>query len=273
MKIQILSDLHLEFRPDFIPGQTNADTLILAGDILVADYLVRSETSPYYKNAKKNRQFLLHCANNYKHVIYVMGNHEHYDGRWNDTKTKLQNIIVDINRASMYGEIHLLDKESIKIDDVLFVGATLWTDANNGCPNTEYAVEKFMNDYRYIQIKTPSGIYRKLRMFDTILDHRQAMEFLQTAVPFNEKVVVISHHAPHDMSVPDKFKGKNYENGGFRSDLSEFILDHPNINLWVHGHMHSKSDYMIGNTRIVCNPRGYSDKENPEFDNNFVIEL
>lgn len=273
MKVQILSDLHLEFRPDFTPGQTDADVLIIAGDILVADYLVRSDKSPYYKNAKKNKHFLLHCANNYKHVIYVMGNHEHFDGRWNDTKTKLDNIIVDINRASMYGKIHLLDKESIKIDDVLFVGATLWTDINNGCPITENTVERFMNEYRYVQMKTPTGIYRKLRVFDTVVDHKQTMKYFQTEIPFNDKVVVVTHHAPHNMSVGEKFQGKHYENGGYRSDLSEFILDHPNIKLWVHGHMHSKSDYMIGSTRIVCNPRGYTDKENPNFDNNLVLEV
>jgi hypothetical protein len=47
-------------------------------------------------------------------------------------------------------------------------------------------------------------------------------------------------------------------NGAFRSELDGFILSkHDRIKLWVHGHMHNPSDYMIGDTRVVCNPRGY----------------
>ena len=50
-------------------------------------------------------------------------------------------------------------------------------------------------------------------------------------------------------------------NGAYYSDLSEFILDRPCIKLWVHGHMHDTFDYMIGSTRVVCNPRGYAGHE------------
>jgi hypothetical protein len=50
-------------------------------------------------------------------------------------------------------------------------------------------------------------------------------------------------------------------NGGYSSDLSAFILDHPQIKLWTHGHTHEDFDYMIGSTRIVCNPRGYDNYE------------
>ena len=50
-------------------------------------------------------------------------------------------------------------------------------------------------------------------------------------------------------------------NGAYSSDLSEFILDRPQIKLWTHGHTHDTFDYMIGTTRIVCNPRGYDGYE------------
>jgi hypothetical protein len=61
-------------------------------------------------------------------------------------------------------------------------------------------------------------------------------------------------------------------NGGYSSDLSEFIMDHPQIKLWTHGHTHEEFDYMIGSTRIVCNPRGYDGHENraDEFKLKFV---
>ena len=51
-------------------------------------------------------------------------------------------------------------------------------------------------------------------------------------------------------------------NGGYSSDLSQFILDNPQIKLWTHGHTHETFDYVIGETRIVCNPRGYIGYEN-----------
>jgi hypothetical protein len=60
-------------------------------------------------------------------------------------------------------------------------------------------------------------------------------------------------------------------NGGYASNLSEFILDHPRIKAWTHGHMHQQFDYMVGDTRVVCNPRGYPGEV--EFDDNFIFEV
>jgi Icc-related predicted phosphoesterase len=73
----------------------------------------------------------------------------------------------------------------------------------------------------------------------------------------NQKFVVVVHHAPSSASVAECYKGDLLMNGNFYTDLSEFILDRPQIKLWVHGHMHNRSDYEIGDTRVVCNPRGY----------------
>jgi Icc-related predicted phosphoesterase len=69
--------------------------------------------------------------------------------------------------------------------------------------------------------------------------------------------VVITHHAPSFVSVPEYYKHDHLMNGGYASDLSEDILDNENIKVWVHGHMHDPVDYKIGETRILANPRGY----------------
>jgi Icc-related predicted phosphoesterase len=74
----------------------------------------------------------------------------------------------------------------------------------------------------------------------------------------NEKFVVVGHHAPSKQSTHPKYQNDQLMNGGYSSDLSEFILDHPQIKLWTHGHTHDPFDYMIGTTRVVCNPRGYA---------------
>jgi hypothetical protein len=72
-----------------------------------------------------------------------------------------------------------------------------------------------------------------------------------------EKIVVVGHHAPSKLSTKPQYQDDVMVNGAYSSDLSEFILDRPMIKVWTHGHTHHTFDYMIGSTRIVCNPRGY----------------
>jgi hypothetical protein len=83
--------------------------------------------------------------------------------------------------------------------------------------------------------------------------------------------VVVTHHAPTTLSIAEWFKHDTLMNGAFASDLTDFILDRPQIKLWTHGHMHNVSDYMIGDTRVVCNPRGYVGYE--EGPKNFEIKV
>lgn len=77
----------------------------------------------------------------------------------------------------------------------------------------------------------------------------------------SEKFVVVGHHAPTKLSIKPRYASDHLMNGAYSSDLSEFILDHPQIRLWTHGHTHDDFDYMVGTTRVVCNPRGYINYE------------
>jgi hypothetical protein len=78
---------------------------------------------------------------------------------------------------------------------------------------------------------------------------------------FDQKFVVVGHHAPSKLSTHPRYADEVIMNGGYSSSLDEFMMDHPQIKLWTHGHCHNKFDYMIGSTRIVCNPRGYDGYE------------
>jgi Icc-related predicted phosphoesterase len=82
--------------------------------------------------------------------------------------------------------------------------------------------------------------------------------FLQENV--KEGDIVVTHMAPSFLSVHEKYKNDMNINGSYASDLSELILD-TKPELWFHGHMHDSFDYTIGNTRILCNPRGYVGEE------------
>ena len=78
---------------------------------------------------------------------------------------------------------------------------------------------------------------------------------------YDKKFVVVGHHTPSPFSVHPKYAHDTLMNGGYHTDLTEFILDRPQIKMWTHGHTHEQFDYMIGSTRVVCNPRGYAGYE------------
>jgi calcineurin-like phosphoesterase family protein len=95
-------------------------------------------------------------------------------------------------------------------------------------------------------------------------DHQKMRNYLQVVMDnyreagrTDNRVVVITHHAPSKSSVHEKYAHDTLMNGNFYTDMDAFILANPQIQLWVHGHMHDPFDYGIGGTRIACNPRGY----------------
>ena len=255
MRVNVISDLHLEFGDLELPG---GEVLILSGDVCESRTLrkyrydpnnIMTEEGNPKRMDRAQRFFHEECAK-YRHVIYVMGNHEHYHGRYDKT---LHEII-----AEMPDNVEVLEDQSVEIDGVVFIGATLWTDCNRGDPLTIQVLKNGMNDYRAITNRV-DGIYRKLIPHDTGVTHRRTKEYFrkELAKHADKKVVVCTHHAPSFMSVNESFKHEHHMNGGYASDLSEMILDHPQIKFWTHGHMHDPVDYMIGECRIICNPRGY----------------
>jgi hypothetical protein len=113
---------------------------------------------------------------------------------------------------------------------------------------------------------------------DVAIRHDNTLGYIKLIVQEHKdkKCVVVGHHAPSFKSVHEQYASQTLMNGGYASDLSEFIMDHPQIKLWTHGHMHQPFDYVIGETRVVCNPRGYENdgySENSGWNPNIVIEL
>lgn len=261
MKLTIVSDLHLEFGE--VPHiQTDADVLILAGDICLSEDLHQHDpTSPILTlesrahKAEMYRDFLAKCSDNYKHVLYVAGNHEFYHGKFN---RGLETLKLETQR---FHNMHFLEDDGIRIDDVLFLGSTLWTNFNNLDPVTMQSCQYSMNDYHVITNDTAKG-FSKLHPSNTLQRHNNSMQFLQQSVKDQTKVVVVTHHAPSFISCSDRYKDEPLMNGAYASDLSEFILDNPQIKLWCHGHMHNFNDYLIGDTRIYSNPCGYPHENN-----------
>ena len=247
MKIQIVSDLHLEFSDILIKNTNNADVLILGGDIMLAEKVLKPES----ELGIRFRDFLKRCSFQFPHVIYIAGNHEFYGGYWSKS---LENLRA---ACGVHDNIYFLERDTKIIDDVVFVGGTLWTDMNRHDPLTLHGVRDMMNDFRSITDDTLG--YIKLKPATTAERHRQTRQYIELIVKehADKRVVVVGHHTPSFQSCHEQYRSDYIMNGAYHSDLSEIMLDHPQIKLWTHGHTHHCFDYVIGETRVVCNPRGY----------------
>lgn len=252
MRIQVLSDLHLEFpQPDYELHDVGADVLVLAGDI---------------HNGPRGIEWAAHAAVS-KHrlpAVYVPGNHEYYNSDYFDTAREMR-------QSALANDIHLLDGDVVVIDGVRFLGTPLWSDFEllGDSDTAKQVAARKLNDFRLIQQRA-----RRFSPDQSIALHLAARRWLEDwlAKPFDGPTVVVSHHAPHPNSVPERYRG-NSLSPAFVSNLTVLIERHqPSV--WIHGHLHDSLDYWVGGTRIVCNPRGYHPGLlNPAFDPGFVVEV
>jgi predicted phosphodiesterase len=247
MKLHILSDIHLEFAR-FDPPATDADMVVLAGDIGIGPAAVEWAAVTFPQP-----------------VLLVPGNHEYYNGH-------LSNTLAKMRRTAEGTQVRVLDREGITFGAVRFLASTLWTDfqLTRDPLLAQHEAQARMTDYRRIR----TAAYRLLRPPDTRAAHVAARRFLEHALaqPFDGRTVVVTHHAPSDRSISARFRSVTHLNAAYASDLEGLMG--PEVALWVHGHTHDSLDYRVGETRVVCNPRGYMPMEpNPGFDPGLVVEI
>ncbi len=248
MRVQLLSDLHIEFG-DYEFLDANADVVVLAGDI----HTKNSGLKWAVENIK-NRP-----------VIYVLGNHEFY--------SKAYPKLIDELKALAKGtNVYILEKDVVTIDGVNFLGCTLWTDFRLfGNPNVAGSYsQQIMRDYKKIR-KSPS--YSKINFTDIAQIHKNSKEWLARELKAREKEmnIVVTHHSPSPLSAPKTVK-EDYILAAYVSDLEEFIKEYK-PNYWLHGHLHNSSNYKIGSCQILSNPKGYPNQENRDFNPKFCFEV
>lgn len=285
MKICYGSDLHLEFGPLNFPDQ-EGDVLVLAGDICVAADVKKY---PFYTDRDYSNpngisrlaavdaylELFERAVERFDSVIYVMGNHEHYNGKFNQTYHLLTRELAKISNT----KIHLLEDEVFEFDDrVVFIGSTLWTDFKGHDPFLLWSARNMMNDYKTITYNEPrTDYYRKLRPEDVLRAHMKSRGFLQMMLEryHDRECVVVTHHAPSPLSIHPRFQAFQDQNHLYYTDFSELMLERDNLKLWFHGHVHNQFDYTIGGTKVLCNPRGYVGYEvSPEYNYKFgEVEL
>lgn len=263
MIVALGSDIHLEFGDIILTNDGGAEVLILSGDIMVAQDLhdhteekvrvaatLDSMTSSQ-QAALRYRDFLSQVSKEFPHVIYIAGNHEFYHGKFDGSLTDLR------NECAKFPNVYFMEDDTKQIGDVTFIGCTLWTDMNGGDPLTLHIVTSGMNDFQVI--RNDAQGYTKLRPAHVASRHRRSLDYIKHVVQENreKRYAVVGHHAPSKLSTHPRYADDIHMNGAYSSDLSEFILDHPEIKLWTCGHTHHRHRYYIGDTLVTCNPRGY----------------
>ncbi|GAA2857830.1 metallophosphoesterase [Aminobacter niigataensis] len=252
MRLWILSDLHLEIAN--LPGPLHvpaADVCVVAGDLC----------NGIDRGVQWLEQHIAPCMP----CIYVGGNHEFYRG------AIIEGIAAGKVAASQTRRVHFLQNETVELDGVCFVGATLWTDfrlAGHQALAMSHAQER-MNDFRKIAYRRAP--WARFRPAAAVGLHSESRRFIEDSLASRSSpVVVVTHHAPLRQSLPNP-DSNDLLGAAYASDMSA-ILEMKSPNLWIHGHIHQSCDYIHSTTRVVCNPRGYN-SENKQFDWKLVIDL
>jgi hypothetical protein len=174
------------------------------------------------------------------------------------------------------------------LNGYMFYGGTLWTDFDKGDgPGDEATmryVQGLMNDFRGVKntsrmttfnvpiMKTNEqgedvqvGVTKHERPSsfspgDAYEDHQAFLKGLTETMELHpdKSFIVCGHHAPSKQSTHPRYAHQTTINTAYSSDLVPYITaNQPQIKVWTHGHTHEPFDYMVGTTRVICNPRGY----------------
>jgi len=243
MRIQPLSDLHLEFDEDH--GERFALSLPVVGEVLV----LAGDILPI-RRAPHVRQMLGWFCYRFPQVLYVPGNHEYY-------KTSPA-LASDLLRtcARDFENLHVLDAAVAEIGRTRFVGATLWFPFTAD----EDIYRRFIADFALIQDLVPW-------VHET---HAAHLEFLERTIRPGD--VVITHHVPHPLSIAPQYH-RDPLNRFFVAEDTAPLLERSGVPLWIHGHTHVSFDYRVGPTRVVCNARGYPAEQGTSLNPALVIEV
>lgn len=248
MKLQVLSDLHRELDRSFHIAKTDADLIVLAGDIDQGTLGVEWAASESERLDKP--------------VIYVAGNHEHYDHDIDSNESAMR------ERANELG-VHFLENESIIVSGMRFLGCTFWTDylaaPGESQANAMWLAKRKLEDHRRIRLGE-----KRFHPRDALARHEQSVDWLEQELERGSETptVVVTHHAPSTSCQHPKIK-MNTLAAAFLSERDDLV---ERSDLWIYGHTHACLDKPVRGTWVVSNQKGYP-HENTDFKNGFCFEV
>lgn len=225
MKVDIISDIHLEFFKDL--GSDFVHTWIPDGEVLI----LAGDVGGFHWWQNESHLINVFCEK-YNHVLYVAGNHDYYGTSLEEGDVRFREVEAQIPN------FHFLERDLLEIEGVKFAGCSLWFKRDP----TGWYYEKRMNDFFQIQEFKPAVYERNL----------ESQDFLKGLQDID---VLITHHMFSTLSVNEKYANDPC-NLFFLCELGETIAE-LGAKLAIHGHTHMPCDYMLGHTRVICNPRGY----------------
>lgn len=239
VRLAVFSDLHTEFHAD----QGRSALAGLTKDVDIA--IVPGDIASFYDFERTLTDICLE----YPNVVYVTGNHEYYHSM---AFNQVSDILLNLEQKM--DNLTWLNNSRVKVEGLYFIGATLWFQRSVAAQINK----RYLNDFKYVPNCDPF-------VFEEY-DYTKA--YFENVM--QEGDIVVTHHAPSYNSVVKRFVGQA-TNCFFANRLDTLIFN-KKPKLWLHGHMHDNSDYVLGNTRVICNPFGYPG-ENPMFKDDLVVEV
>lgn len=263
MKIQLISDLHWDDDPSFVPEPlAGAELLVLAGDV----------ASRHFRGGHFGLDYFSPLKGWPVPVLYVPGNHEYDGGDYDQTHLKLQQKCEQWSITWLEGQV-------LVRDGIRWIGSTLWADFDALVRPQDNALKRriqrrkamraanFYLPRMHIQRNGRDFLARQIRTL-ALQSHRRLKQ--QLAMPFDGKTVVVSHFAPSLRSADPRY-GLVPGTAGF-CNAWEALL--PGVDTWLHGHLHCHIDYVEQGCHVMANPVGYLKRvERQEYCPHWLIEV
>jgi predicted phosphodiesterase len=256
MKVQIASDLHIEYKNEkdvdpfdyIIPS---AEILILAGDI-----------GSCYRYSQL-RNFLKKLCPEFKIVLYVPGNHEYYYIPNTTRRMPIEFMNHMIHSLSiLIPNLIILDRSSVIIGNICISGCTLWS-------NPKVAMPGFYTRLHGMDVEKYKG------KFETDLTF--VNEIIAYCKEKKHELVMVTHYCPHEyIALTEEHgydSGKDELRSLYMTDLTH-LMDQKSIKLWIYGHTHINFNMIsqLG-TKIVSNQKGKLKNNVYDFSEQFIVEI
>jgi Icc-related predicted phosphoesterase len=261
-----MSDLHLEAQGFPLP-LASGDVLVIAGDLCHARVFEAPAEDGY---ARQQRERVLRFADkaraHFARIVLIPGNHDHYDGVFEDTAAILRRHLPDFL---------VLDGQGADLGGVALFGATLWSDFEGRDPEAMKRAQKGCGEFFFVKRRAAEGGLVRFRPADALAAFDRELAALKAfcAAAAGKRPIVVTHHAPSRLGL-NPFVGENGLNGAYASDLDEIVAS-CGASHWIHGHTHIQRKYRLGDVEVRVNCRGLPEREPRArgFDSKAVLEV
>lgn len=258
MKIDFCSDTHWDF---YVPhdssinfrkiekvidetfGTPNANTLVIAGD-----------TGHY---PKQDVLFLSILKERYKNIFIVLGNHNLYcvSKKQTELYRTWQNKFNETKKLFEDVGCHVLDGDTVKLEDKTIGGAMGWYDGSYFFDKGHFNPYGESLESRWKRVMNDSRLIPGLKSFYDIF----TIEIQKVKRVFEkEPDLIVTHYIPSisEQAFFERYRG-DANNAFYSFQFDAELLGCSKNMKWIYGHTHDRHRFTVGNIECICNPFGY----------------